>query len=433
MELPRALLTLFLQFVLLPLVTALPRLLDTRDDEVFAPKVMIISMWSPEAAVWHERLPGSNLGTLSSKTIHAPGLSMLFPCATCTEDGSICHVTIGEGEINSAASLMALMLSPKFDFRHTYFLVAGIAGVNPKYGTLGSVAIARYSVQVALQYEIDIRSLPPGWPTGYISYGRDQPYQQPFITYGTEVFELNAQLQDAAYKLASKAQLEDANGPKEYRALYRRMGETYKSASQPPSVIKCDSATSDVYYSGSRLSESFENTTKVWTNGTGVYCMSAQEDNAILEVLVRAAIAKICDFSRVMICRTGDLSHNPLFIISLILAGSNFDRPPPDYTDLDHLTAAKQNGFSIAIANIFNAGVEIVKGIIEDWDTTFKDGIRAENYIGDIFGSLGGEPDFGFGSLTHGQRIAPESKSSELANREMDRRRILTQKSLRKI
>ncbi|PNP74002.1 hypothetical protein FNYG_12630 [Fusarium nygamai] len=417
MELPRALLTLFLQFVLLPLVTALPRPLNTRDDEVFAPKVMIISMWSPEAAVWHERFPDSNLGNLASKIVHAPGLSMLFPCATCTEDGSICHVTIGEGEINSAASLMALMLSSKFDFRHTYFLVAGIAGVNPKYGTLGSVAIARYSVQVALQYEIDIRSLPPGWPTGYISFGRDQPYQQPFITYGTEVFELNAQLQDAAYKFASKAQLEDANGPKEYRALYRRMGETYKSASQPPAVIKCDTATSDVYYSGSRLSESFENTTKVWTNGTGIYCMSAQEDNAILEVLVRAAIAKICDFSRIMIYRTG----------------SNFDRPPPDYTDLDHLTAAKQNGFSIAIANIFNAGIEIVKGILEDWDTTFKDGIRAENYIGDIFGSLGGEPDFGFGSLTHGHRIAPESKSSELANREMDRRRILTQKSLRKI
>ncbi|KAG7420401.1 Purine nucleoside permease [Fusarium oxysporum f. sp. rapae] len=362
MELLRFILTAFLQFILLPLVTALPRPLDTRDDEVFAPKVMIISMWSPEAAVWHERLPDSNLGNLSSITVHAPGLSMLFPCATCTEDGSICHVTIGEGEINSAASVMALMLSPKFDFRHTYFLIAGIAGVNPKYGTLGSVAIARYSVQVALQYEIDIRSLPPGWPTGYISYGRDQPHQQPFITYGTEVFELNAQLQDAAYGLASKAQLEDANGPKEYRALYRRMGETYKSASQPPSVIKCDTATSDVYYSG-----------------------------------------------------------------------SNFDRPPPDYTDLDHLTAAKQNGFSIAIANIFNAGIEIVKGVIEDWDTTFKDGIRAENYIGDIFGSLGGEPDFGFGSLTHGERIAPDSKSSELANREMDRRRILTQKSMRKI
>ncbi|KAF4336130.1 purine nucleoside permease [Fusarium beomiforme] len=413
MELLRFLLTVFLQYSLIPIVSAFPSPLSSRDDEVFAPKVMIISMWSPEAKIWHDRLPDSKLGNLSSKTIHAPGLSMLFPCATCTEDGSICHLTIGEGEINSAASLMALMLSPKFDFRNTYFLIAGIAGVNPKYGTLGSVAIARYSVQVALQYEIDTRSLPPNWPTGYISYGRNQPHEYPFITYGTEVFELNAQLQDTAYKLASKAALADENEPKEYRALYRHMGESYKSASQPPSVIKCDTATSDVYYSGSRLSESFENTTKVWTNGTGLYCMSAQEDNAVLEVLVR-----------------------PLQTVNLNptdLQGSNFDRPPPEYTDLDHLTAAKQNGFSIAIVNIFNAGIEIVKGIIEEWDDRFKNGIRAENYIGDIFGSLGGEPDFGFGSLTRGECIAPDSKGSEMADREMNRRRILTQKSLRKI
>ncbi|KAF4451518.1 hypothetical protein F53441_5527 [Fusarium austroafricanum] len=417
MELLRFILAFTVQISLVPLVSALPRPLKSRDDKPITPKVMIISMWSPEAEVWHENLPTSGLGNLSSQVLHSPGLSMLFPCATCTKDGSICHLTIGEGEINSAASLMALMLSPKFDFRNTYFLIAGIAGVNPKYGTLGTVAIARYAVQVALQYEIDSRSLPPDWPTGYISYGRNRPHEHPFITYGTEVFELNAQLQDTAYMLARKAELADANGPKQYRALYRHMGESYKSASQPPSVTKCDTATSDVYYSGSRLSESFENTTKVWTNGTGIYCMSAQEDNAVLEVLVRAAIAKICDFSRVMVLRTG----------------SNFDRPPPDYTDLDHLTAAQQNGFSIAIANIFNAGIQIVKGIIQDWDTTFKEGIAPENYIGDIFGSLGGEPDFGFGSLTQGERIAPDSRGSELANREMDRRKLLTQKSLRKI
>ncbi|KAM0188334.1 hypothetical protein ACHAPA_009432 [Fusarium lateritium] len=413
-------LSIFLQVILrvglLPLVLAFPRQSNPGDDKVIAPKVMIISMWTPEADVWHDNLPSSNLGNLSSKVIHSPGFSMLFPCASCTENGDICQLTIGEGEVNSAATLMALVLSPKFDLRHTYFLIAGIAGVNPKYGTLGTVALARYAVQVALQYEIDSRSLPPNWATGYISYGREQPHEYPFITYGTEVFELNAQLRDTAYRLASKAELADANEPKQYRALYGRMGESYKSASQPPSVVKCDTATSDVYYSGSRLSESFENTTRVWTNGTGVYCMTAQEDNAVLEVLVRAAIEKLCDFKRVMVLRTG----------------SNFDRGPLGRSDLEHLTA-QQNGFNIAIANIFNAGIEIVKGIIRDWDDTFKGGIEADNYVGDIFGSLGGEPDFGFGSLTRGKRIPPGCRESDLAVREMDRRRILTQKSLRKI
>lgn len=35
------------------------------------------------------------------------------------------------------------------------FIVAGIAGVNPKIASIGSVTFARYAVQVALQYEID--------------------------------------------------------------------------------------------------------------------------------------------------------------------------------------------------------------------------------------------------------------------------------------
>ncbi|KAF7543874.1 hypothetical protein G7Z17_g10387 [Cylindrodendrum hubeiense] len=402
---------------LMPHVTARPSPSNSSRADPVAPKVMILSMWSPEGQIWHDQLPGSGLGNLTSRSIHSPGFSMLFPRAFCTEDGAICQLTLGEGEINSAATLMALVLSPKFNLGQTYFLLAGIAGVNPRYGTLGTVALARYAVQVALQYEIDPRSLPSEWSTGYIAYGRNQPHEYPFITYGTEVFELNAELQDTAYKLASRATLRDAEGPRSYRNLYKPLGESYRMASQPPTVIKCDTATSDVYYSGSRLSEAFENTTSVWTNGTGSYCMSAQEDNATLEVLIRAAIEKLLDFGRVIVLRTG----------------SNFDRPPPGRSDLEHLTDAQQNGFSIAIDNIFLAGSLIIKGIIEDWDCTFREGISTENYIGDIFGSLGGKPDFGFGSITNEERVAPGGINGNLATREMDRRKQFSGKPPSKI
>lgn len=234
-----------------------------------------------------------------------PGLSMLFPRVFCTETGIICQVTLGEGEINSAASMMAFVLSNKFDLRQTYFLFAGIAGVNPHYATIGSVALARYAVQVALQYEIDPRSLPKDWPTGYISYGRDYPLQYPAITYGTEVFEVNNALRDTAYILASKARLTDRIGPQEYRSKYSGSGYHNAMASKAPSVVKCDIATSDVYYSGTKLAIAFENTTRLWTNGTGTYCMSAQEENATLEVMVRGAIEGLVDFSRMIIMRTG--------------------------------------------------------------------------------------------------------------------------------
>lgn len=233
-------------------------------------------------------------------SISSPGFSPLYAEAGCNANGTVCIFACGESEINAAASLMALVLSKRFDLRNTYFLAAGIAGVNPRHGTLGSVALIKYAVQVALQYELDSRSIPSDWPTGYIAYGREYPHEYPSITYGTEVFELNENLQNIAYDLASNATLADADGPTQYRALYEE-----DIARQPPTLLKCDSATSDVYYSGKRLSEAFENTTSVWTNGTGVYCMSAQEDNAILEVLLRGAIEELVDFGRVMIIRAG--------------------------------------------------------------------------------------------------------------------------------
>ncbi len=81
----------------------------------------------------------------------------------------------------------------------------------------------------------------------------------------------------------------------------------HAAATAPPSVVKCDSATSDVYCSGALLSEAFENTTVSWTNGSGIYRMTAQEDNATLEVLLRMAIEGLVDSSRIIVMRTGKL------------------------------------------------------------------------------------------------------------------------------
>lgn len=255
--------------------------------------------------MWLDRFHESGLGNITAQSIPVRGLSMLFPEVHCIKDGSICQLTVGEGEINAAASIMAFFLSDKFDLRNTYFVLGGIAGVNPRHATLGSVAFSRYAVQVALQYELDSRSIPDTWHTGYIPYGRESPFEYPTTTYGTEVFELNDNLRHLAYKFASRGKLQDANGPQQYRARYLATGNTYKQATQPPTVLKCDTATSEVYYSGKLLSEAFENTTRIWTNGTGVYCMSAQEDNAILEGLVRGTIAGLVDFSRVILYRAG--------------------------------------------------------------------------------------------------------------------------------
>lgn len=271
----------------------------------------------PEADIWHAHMPRTSFGTLFARNISVAGLSPLYPQVHCTSAGEICHMTVGESEINAAASMTGLVLSNDFELTHTYFLTGGIAGVNPKLGTLGTVALAKFSVQVALQYEFDAREMPDNFSTGYLPYGADLPDQYPTISYGTEVMELNEALRDAAVSFASRAKLTDSTTTAEYRAKYQGVGETYTAATKIPAVIKGDSATSDVYYSGSLLSQAFENTTKIWTNQTAMtYCMTAQEDNAVLQALMRGHLAGRVDYSRAIVMRSG--MPLPLYRFSVI-------------------------------------------------------------------------------------------------------------------
>ncbi|KAK4996406.1 hypothetical protein LTR66_003990, partial [Elasticomyces elasticus] len=61
-------------------------------EYVVKPKVFIISMFPPEAAVWYGIPEFDVLAT----NITVPGFSPLFPDAHCTADGEICQLTTGE-------------------------------------------------------------------------------------------------------------------------------------------------------------------------------------------------------------------------------------------------------------------------------------------------------------------------------------------------
>ena len=89
--------------------------------------------------------------------------------------------------------------------------------------------------------------------------------------YGTEVLELNEALRDMVIGFAKKARLNDSALAVAYRAKYASIS-AYAEATAAPSVVACDVATSDVYYSGTLLSEAVENVTKLYTNGSAVYC-----------------------------------------------------------------------------------------------------------------------------------------------------------------
>lgn len=341
-------------------------------SDAHSPKALIISLFEPEMEIWHQHIDFTHNITL-------PGLSPLFPYVFCTEDYELCQVCTGEAEINAAATISALLLSPLFNLSKTYFLIAGIAGINPHKGTTGSATFAKYSVSVGLQTELDARQMPSNWTTGYWGYSSTAPGQFPSEWYGTEVFELNEKLRDRAVALANAITLNDTEGAQKFRATYG-----YAPADQPPSVISCDGATSDVYFTGALLGDSFANFTKLVTNGTGDYCTTAQEDTAILEAMLRSARFHIVDYSRIVLLRTA----------------SDFDRAPPGQDEAEFFNFAEQNGFDPSIENLYIAGNPFIQDVINNWDLVYADGklYAPNNYVGDVFGFLGGTPDFGPGS-----------------------------------
>ncbi|KAF7346785.1 Purine nucleoside permease [Mycena sanguinolenta] len=350
-----------------------------------APKVMILSMltlasgrkFDGEADVWYN-IPEFDVLT---RNITIPGLSPLFPQVHCTKDGDICQLTLGEGEINAASSVAALVHSKDTSLEETYFLIAAIAGVNPKIATIGSVTFAQYAVQVGLQYEIDARQIPANFSTGYFGQGSTAPGQFPVFIYGTEVFEVNDSLRKLAANAAKAAKLNDTADAQQMRAQYAQNPD-FAAANNVsgPSIVLCDTATSDTFWDGDLLGDSFDNTTKLWTNGSATYCTTQQEDSATLNALMRGAMTKLVDFSRVIVMRSA----------------SDWDRQGPGMTVVDQLLGPTP-GFNPALLNLHLAGVKVVEMIVNGWDDQFSRGVNATNYIGDIFGSLGGVPDFSFG------------------------------------
>lgn len=71
--------------------------------------------------------------------------------------------------------------------------------------------------------------------------------------------------------MAKGCKLNDTETAIEFRALY-----DYAPANEPPSIITCDTGSSNAFWHGALLGESFGNYTQMITNGTYVYTPQSQ-------------------------------------------------------------------------------------------------------------------------------------------------------------
>jgi purine nucleoside permease len=266
-------------------------------------------------------------------------------------------MTTGMGHANAASSTMALVFSKQFDLQKTYFLVAGIAGIDPSRGTLGSAAWAKYLVEFGAQWEMDSREKPSDWPSGFVAVGSKTPDALPTIENQTEVFELNSDLADAGFALSRDIALADSVEAKATRANF-----TYAPANQPPLVLQCDTLSDDTWWAGDLIGERARTWMKQITHGKGTYCTSQQEDNATFEALKRAADADRLDIRRVAVLRSG----------------SDFDRPYKGQSASESLFSFQSaGGFAPAIENVYRAGYPLTTNIVDHW-SAWVDGVPAK-------------------------------------------------------
>jgi len=288
-----------------------------------------------------------------------PGLSRNFPYVKCTPPGQgnakkwrdLCVVTTDVGYANAASSISAVLYSGLWDFESTYFLVAGIGGIDPADGTLGSAAWSRYIVDYGLAHEIDAREMPSSWPYGYTGFGPVPPGFKPTRTIGTEVYQLNEALLQKALSLTSGLNLgvNDRASTIAYRANYPNA-----PANQLPTVIQCDSVSIDTYWHGSILSQRANDWAKLLTNNASNYCLTDEEDAATMTALKRGADAELLDFDRVAVLRTA----------------SNFDQPYPGQPGgaYGSLTSTS-GGFLPSCDNAYLVGSTLAHDIINNWSS----------------------------------------------------------------
>jgi purine nucleoside permease len=266
-------------------------------------------------------------------------------------------IVVGSGSINSSASIMALGLDSRFDLSQAYWIVAGIAGINPNTGSVGSAAWAEWVVDRDLTHEIDAREIPSDWSTGLVPLTRSRPFQDPPPPPGIfspSVYHLNASLVNWAYQLTANIRLDDNADLQAIRAHYTDQ----PAAMRPPRVMKGDEISANDWWLGRLMNKSAEDWVTYWTTGKAVSVTTAMEDCGVIHSLQMLSQAKLVNADRVLILRTA----------------SNYTAPSKDQSAADLLasesssdSATHLSAFIPALEAAYRVGSPVVNALSSNW------------------------------------------------------------------
>ncbi len=244
-------------------------------------------------------------------------------------------------------SVAALILSPQFDLTHAYWIVSGIAGVDPQAASVGSAAWARHVVDADPIYEVDEREIPADWPYGLYSLETEKPNIKGSAKGSSAmVWTLDKGLVDWAFDLTRNVQLPDSPALQGLRAHYK--GEPM--GQKPPFVLEGDALGTVRFWHGARRTQWARDWVKLWTDGAGTFVMTDCEDQGILDVLDAHADTGRIDRKRVLVLRTA----------------SNYSRPPLDQPTFPRVF--DHAGARAAFEATFKVGGVVARELVAHWD-----------------------------------------------------------------
>jgi purine nucleoside permease len=256
----------------------------------------------------------------------------------------------GVGTAKSAAAIMALGLDPRFDLSLAYWMVAGIAGIDPEDASIGSVAWSSYLVDGDLSHQIDAREIPENWVTGYFARGTKFPYDPDRSESRGEVFKANPDLRDWAFDLTKNVPL--FNSPQ--LAKTSRAYTEHPNALKPPFVLRGGHIAAMTFWHGALLNDWANKWVEYWSDGSADFVTSGMEDTGTFQSLQYLDNIDRVDVNRLLVLR----------------GGSNYTMQPPGLTAAENLLKETEgfSGLDASLENIYRVGSVVMEDVLENWD-----------------------------------------------------------------
>ena len=266
-------------------------------------------------------------------------------------NSQILGLVTGIGTAKAASATMALGLDDRFNLSKAYWLVAGIAGIDPEDASIGSVVWSSVLVDGDLGYEIDSREMPRDWSTGYFSFKTKEPFAQPRpeLPMG-EVFMTNTGLRDWAFELTKNLELMDSS---EFQAL-REAYVDHPAALRPPFVLTGGHLAAMTYWHGALKNAWANELVRYWSDGEANFVTSAMEETGTFQSITYLDNAGLVDKTRFLVLR----------------GGSNFTMQPPTLTAAQSLLRESDGyaGLEASLENVYLAGSVVIDELLTGWD-----------------------------------------------------------------